>query len=64
MYGETVHAAVVPKGPLTEKEILDHCLKKLPRFMVPVKIHIVSELPLGPSGKVSRITLPKTLGLA
>jgi acyl-CoA synthetase (AMP-forming)/AMP-acid ligase II len=63
MYGETVHAAVVPKGPLTEKEILDHCLKKLPRFMVPVKIHIVSELPLGPSGKVSRITLPKTLGL-
>lgn len=64
MYGETVHAAVVPKGTLTEEEILDYCREKLPRFMVPVKIHIVSELPLGPSGKVSRITLPKTLGLA
>jgi len=64
MYGETVHAAVIPNGPLTEAEILDHCRDKLPRFMVPVKIHIVSELPHGPSGKVSRITLPKTLGLA
>jgi acyl-CoA synthetase (AMP-forming)/AMP-acid ligase II len=64
MYGETVHAAVVPKGPVTEEEILAHCREKLPRFMVPVKIHIVSELPHGPSGKVSRITLPKTLGLA
>jgi len=63
MYGETVHAAVVPKGPVTEEEILAHCREKLPRFMVPVKIHIVSELPHGPSGKVSRITLPKTLGL-
>lgn len=64
MYGETVHAAVVPKGPVTEEEILEHCRQKLPRFMVPVKIHIVSDLPHSASGKVSRITLPKTLGLA
>jgi len=64
MYGETVHAAVVPDGPLTEEDILDHCREKLPRFMVPVRIHIVSELPHGASGKVSRVTLPKTLGLA
>lgn len=64
MYGETVHAAVVPNGPLTEEEVLDHCREKLPRFMVPVRIHIVSELPHGPSGKVSRVTIPKILGLA
>jgi acyl-CoA synthetase (AMP-forming)/AMP-acid ligase II len=64
MYGETVHAAVVTNGALTEEEILDHCRERLPRFMVPVKIHIVVELPHGPSGKVSRVTLPKTLGLA
>ena len=64
IYGETVHAAVVTKGPLTEEEILEHCRNKLPGFMVPVRIHIVSELPLGPSGKVSRVTLPRLLGLA
>jgi len=64
IYGEAVHAAVVPNAPLTEEDILDYCRGKLPRFMVPVKIHIVTELPLGPSGKVSRVTLPKTLGLA
>ena len=64
-YGEVVHAAVVATtGFLDEEEILDYCRENLPRFMVPVKIHIVSELPLGPSGKVSRVTLPKTLGLA
>jgi len=64
MYGESVHAAVVLNKPLTEADILDHCREKLPRFMVPVKIHIVSELPHGPSGKVNRMTLPKMLGLA
>jgi len=62
--GEAVHAAVVPNAPLVEEEILEHCREKLPRFMVPVKIHIVTELPLSPSGKVNRITLPKILGLA
>jgi len=33
-------------------------------LVMPVKIHIVTELPLGPSGKVNRNTLPKALGLA
>ncbi|HUT41231.1 MAG TPA: AMP-binding protein [Gammaproteobacteria bacterium] len=64
IYGEVVHAAVVQNGALDEAEILDRCREKLPRFMVPVKIHIVTELPLGPSGKVNRNTLPKALGLA
>jgi len=64
IYGEVVHAAVVQNGALDEAEILDQCREKLPRFMVPVKIHIVTELPLGPSGKVNRNTLPKELGLA
>lgn len=64
MYGETVHAAVVTNLHLTEEEILEHCREKLPRFMVPVAIHIVADLPHGPSGKVSRVSLPKTLGLA
>jgi len=64
IYGEAVHAAVVPNAPLIEEEILEHCREKLPRFMVPVKIHIVTELPLSPSGKVNRITLPRILGLA
>jgi acyl-CoA synthetase (AMP-forming)/AMP-acid ligase II len=64
LYGEVVHAAVVQNGALDEAEILDQCREKLPRFMVPVTIHIVTELPLGPSGKVNRNTLPKALGLA
>ena len=64
LYGEVVHAAVVQNGALDEAEILDQCREKLPRFMVPVKIHIITELPHGPSGKVNRNTLPKALGLA
>jgi acyl-CoA synthetase (AMP-forming)/AMP-acid ligase II len=64
IYGEVVHAAVVQNGALDEADILEQCRDKLPRFMVPVKIHIVTELPLGPSGKVTRNTLPKALGLA
>ena len=63
IYGEVVHAAVVQNGALDEADILDQCREKLPRFMLPVKIHIVTELPHGPSGKVNRNTLPKALGL-
>ncbi len=63
IYGEAIHAAVVQDGRLDEADILDQCRKKLPRFMMPVKIHIVTELPHSPSGKVNRNSLPKALGL-
>ncbi|MFH1241721.1 MAG: long-chain fatty acid--CoA ligase [Pseudomonadota bacterium] len=44
---------VVKEGEtLTEKEIVQHCTKKLAKFKVPKEIEFISELPRNPSGKV------------
>ena len=37
---------------LSEKDLLDHCIKKLPQFMMPREIEIVSDLPRTGSGKI------------
>jgi acyl-CoA synthetase (AMP-forming)/AMP-acid ligase II len=53
-YGEEVHAAVVLGGDATAAELQAHCGGRLADFKVPKVIHIVKELPKGPTGKVQR----------
>lgn len=53
-YGEEVHAAVVLKGEATPEELRRHCLGHLADFKVPKVLHVVRELPKGPTGKVQR----------
>jgi acyl-CoA synthetase (AMP-forming)/AMP-acid ligase II len=53
-YGEEVHAAVVLKGEATAAELQAHCLDRLADFKVPKVLHLVKELPKGPTGKVQR----------
>jgi acyl-CoA synthetase (AMP-forming)/AMP-acid ligase II len=53
-YGEEVNAAVVLKAEATEADLLAHCRGKLADFKVPKVLHLVSELPKGPTGKVQR----------
>ena len=58
-YGQTVEACVMLKSsaPLDMDELMAHCHEKLGRFKSPDKIHILPELPKGPSGKVQRLKL-------
>jgi acyl-CoA synthetase (AMP-forming)/AMP-acid ligase II len=53
-YGEEVHAAVVLRGEATAADLRAHCGGRLADFKVPKVIHIVPELPKGPTGKVQR----------
>jgi acyl-CoA synthetase (AMP-forming)/AMP-acid ligase II len=62
--GEEVHAAVVLKGEAGERELREHCARSLADFKVPRRIHILEALPRGATGKLQRITMAKTLGLA
>ncbi|WP_322511926.1 acyl--CoA ligase [Chloroflexus sp.] len=64
--GEEVHAAVVLREGIeaSERELRDHCARLLADFKVPRAIHILSALPRGATGKLQRITMAKTLGLA
>jgi acyl-CoA synthetase (AMP-forming)/AMP-acid ligase II len=53
-YGEEVHAAVVLKVEVTVEQLHAHCRERLADFKVPKMIHLVKELPKGPTGKVQR----------
>jgi acyl-CoA synthetase (AMP-forming)/AMP-acid ligase II len=53
-YGEEVHAVVVLKSDATPAHIQAHCGARLADFKVPKVIHVVKELPKGPTGKVQR----------
>ncbi|MGE3804400.1 MAG: acyl--CoA ligase [Gemmataceae bacterium] len=53
-YGEEVHAAVVLKGDASVLDLQRHCGEHLADFKVPKVIHLVQELPKGPTGKVQR----------
>lgn len=53
-YGEEVHAAVVLRAAATTEELLTHCRDRLADFKVPKTLHLVTELPKGPTGKVQR----------
>ena len=61
--GEVGHAwvHVRPEATATEPELLTHVTGLLASFKVPRRIHIVSELPTNPSGKVQKFRLRDTL---
>lgn len=62
-YGEEVHAAVVLKGDAAAADLQAHCRGKLADFKVPKMIHIVKDLPKGPTGKVQRRFMAAAFGL-
>jgi long-chain acyl-CoA synthetase len=59
VYGEEVKAYVVLKQGLqaSEKDLLEHCLKHIPRFKSPKSIGFLKELPKNSVGKVLKRTL-------
>lgn len=58
-YGQRVEAAVKlnESSSATEQELLNLCVEKLGKFKSPDRIHILEDLPKGPSGKIQRIKL-------
>jgi long-chain acyl-CoA synthetase len=60
--GSAIHAVVVRSDPaLTARDIIRHCARHLPEFMVPKLIEFRSELPKTPSGKISRRLVAATM---
>ena len=59
LYGETVEAAVRlrPRSAVTEQDLIEICRAKLGPFKSPDRIHLLDELPKGPSGKIQRLKL-------
>jgi len=49
---EAVTAVVVPRGEVTEAELVDHAREKLAHFKAPKRVLFVDELPRNASGKI------------
>ncbi|MDW3181833.1 AMP-binding protein [Roseobacter sp.] len=58
-YGETVEAAVALRSgaDLSGQELIELCTQRLGGFKSPEVIHVLAELPKGPSGKIQRLKL-------
>jgi oxalate---CoA ligase len=53
-YGELVAAAVTLAQDVEAKVLINHCRGRLAPFKVPVTIHVLSQIPRTPTGKVQR----------
>jgi len=52
-WGEAVHAVVVPRGPVTEVELIDHCRRGIAGYKVPKSVTFQDDpLPKSGPGKV------------
>ncbi|MGW3115688.1 acyl-CoA synthetase [Streptomyces sp. NPDC001107] len=49
---EAVTAVVVPRGEVTEEQLIAHAREKLPHFKAPKRVVFVDELPRNASGKI------------
>ena len=58
-YGQRVEACIryKPGQMADEATLLSHCVTRLGKFKAPDRIHILDDLPKGPSGKVQRLKL-------
>ncbi|MEV6538016.1 acyl-CoA synthetase [Streptomyces sp. NPDC051665] len=59
---EAVTAVVVPRGEVTEAQLIDHAREKLPHFKAPKQVVFVDELPRNASGKILKRELRERLG--
>jgi len=59
--GEAPKALVVlhPETECTERDIIEHCRRCLPRVKWPKAVQFIDEMPRNPAGKVMRRLLPK-----
>ena len=63
LYGEEVAAVVVLKSgaTTTEQEVVDYCKARLADFKCPKTVHLVDDIPKGPTGKLLKRELAKML---
>ncbi|WP_033280676.1 acyl-CoA synthetase [Streptomyces sp. NRRL F-525] len=59
---EAVTAVVVPRGDVTEAQLIDHAREKLPHFKAPKRVVFVDELPRNASGKILKRELREQFG--
>jgi amino acid adenylation domain-containing protein len=64
LLGNRLRAVISADGSLTRQEVLEHCRRRLPRYMVPDAVEFCDALPRTSTGKVDRAGLrSRTVGV-
>ena len=65
-YGERVEAAVAirPGVSIVSEDLQRFCEERLGAFKTPDRVHVLDELPKGPSGKIQRLKLAELIPLS
>ena len=63
VWGEEVHAVVVLRGEVTERELIRHCQQHLAEFKLPKRVHFAEAIPRTATGKIQRVRIPALLGI-
>ncbi len=63
-YGQRVEAAVrlTDGATVTEEALIALCREAVGRFKAPDRVHVMDDMPKGPSGKVQRLKLAEIVG--
>ena len=61
--GEAIVVVATPRdgGQVDVDTLLGHCMRELPRYMVPAKVIVRADLPRNPNGKIDRKSVAATL---
>ena len=59
--GEEIAGIVVPREPISEAALIEHCRSRLAKYKVPKRIFFTAKLPRNDGGKVSRKRLAEML---
>jgi amino acid adenylation domain-containing protein len=60
LLGSRLRAFISAEGELTREEVLDHCRRRLPAYMVPDVVEFCAALPRTSTGKIDRALLAGT----
>ena len=60
LLGNRLRAVISAEGGLTREEVLDHCRRRLPAYMVPDVVEFRQALPRTSTGKIDRAGLRST----
>ncbi len=62
-YGQRIEAGVMlsPGSAMTERALIALCVERIGPFKAPDRVHILPELPKGPSGKIQRLRLAEAV---
>jgi D-alanine--poly(phosphoribitol) ligase subunit 1 len=61
-HADSIYAFVCSGADFNSQNVLDHCKKVMPDYMVPRQLFVIDQMPLNVNGKIDRPALARRVG--